>query len=60
MVMLEQDPFLTELTKLLVNSKGSGSVWITMKRSSRVGCTKVRLPRSCHGAATALRLVLGE
>lgn len=34
MVLLEPDPFLNELNKLFERNKGSGTVWVTMKRSS--------------------------
>jgi signal recognition particle subunit SRP14 len=33
-VLLEADPFLNELTKLYERNKTSGSVWVTMKRST--------------------------
>ncbi|CAM6034614.1 unnamed protein product, partial [Sphagnum compactum] len=33
-VLLEADPFLNELTKLYERNKASGSVWVTMKRST--------------------------
>ncbi|KAG0565221.1 hypothetical protein KC19_8G174700 [Ceratodon purpureus] len=34
MVLLELDPFLNELTKLYENTKKSGTVWVTLKRST--------------------------
>ncbi|KAI8463899.1 MAG: signal recognition particle, SRP9/SRP14 subunit [Monoraphidium minutum] len=34
MVLLEPDPFLNELNKLFERSKGKGTVFVTMKRSS--------------------------
>lgn len=34
MVLLEPDPFLNELNKLFERTKGKGTVFITMKRSS--------------------------
>jgi len=34
MVLLEADPFLNELHKMFERCKKSGSVWITMKRTS--------------------------
>ena len=33
MVLLENDQFLTELTKMYERNRESGSVWVTMKRS---------------------------
>lgn len=33
-VLLELDPFLNELTKLYENTKKSGTVWVTLKRST--------------------------
>uniref|UniRef100_A0A0D6QR18 Signal recognition particle 14 kDa protein n=1 Tax=Araucaria cunninghamii TaxID=56994 RepID=A0A0D6QR18_ARACU len=34
MVLLETDPFLTELTKMYERTRDKGSVWVTLKRSS--------------------------
>lgn len=34
MVLLDPDPFLNELTKLYERHRESGSVWVTLKRSS--------------------------
>jgi len=34
MVLLELDPFLNELTKLYEQTKKSGTVWVTLKRST--------------------------
>lgn len=34
MVLLDADPFLNELTKLYEGTRESGTVWVTLKRSS--------------------------
>ncbi|KAL3684195.1 hypothetical protein R1sor_002217 [Riccia sorocarpa] len=34
MVLLDTDPFLNELTKLYENNRESGTVWVTLKRST--------------------------
>ncbi|MED6169076.1 RNA-binding signal recognition particle subunit srp14 [Stylosanthes scabra] len=34
MVLLQLDPFLNELTSMFERSTGTGSVWVTLKRSS--------------------------
>jgi signal recognition particle subunit SRP14 len=44
MVLLEPDPFLNELNKMFERTKGKGTVFVTMKRSSlkpRKGKAKV-------------------
>eukprot|EP01018_Ginkgo_biloba_P015478 Gb_20640 [translate_table: standard] len=33
MVLLDSDPFLTELTKMYERNRDKGSVWVTLKRS---------------------------
>lgn len=44
MVLLDNDPFLNELTKLYERNKKSGSVWITMKRSNLKPTPKPQAP----------------
>ncbi|BBN11522.1 signal recognition particle subunit SRP14 [Marchantia polymorpha subsp. ruderalis] len=34
MVLLDADPFLNELTKLYEHNRDSGTVWVTLKRST--------------------------
>eukprot|EP00246_Nothoceros_aenigmaticus_P008857 TRINITY_DN23_c0_g1_i2.p1 TRINITY_DN23_c0_g1~~TRINITY_DN23_c0_g1_i2.p1 ORF type:complete len:115 (-),score=11.47 TRINITY_DN23_c0_g1_i2:104-448(-) len=46
MVFLEPDPFLTELTKLYERNRQSGTVWVTLKRST---LKKTKKPKSGDG-----------
>jgi len=43
MVLLENDPFLTELGKFYAKTKTSGTVYITFKRVIEATLAKVRL-----------------
>ena len=45
MVLLEPDAFLTQLTKILDKSKGTGTIYVTMKRCV---CPRSQRPPACR------------
>ncbi|GLJ25398.1 hypothetical protein SUGI_0486200 [Cryptomeria japonica] len=49
MVLLETDPFLTELTKMYERTRDTGSVWVTLKRSSLQSKKKRKLQDGVGG-----------
>jgi signal recognition particle subunit SRP14 len=51
MVLLENDPFLTELGKLYARTKTAGTVYITLKRVTELQLTKGKGKKKAAGTA---------
>eukprot|EP00188_Purpureofilum_apyrenoidigerum_P000687 Plantae.Rhodophyta-Purpureofilum_apyrenoidigerum.ctg13197.p3 GENE.Plantae.Rhodophyta-Purpureofilum_apyrenoidigerum.ctg13197~~Plantae.Rhodophyta-Purpureofilum_apyrenoidigerum.ctg13197.p3 ORF type:complete len:105 (+),score=25.43 Plantae.Rhodophyta-Purpureofilum_apyrenoidigerum.ctg13197:159-473(+) len=54
MKLLEREAFFTELSKLYANRKASGSVWVTMKRTSK----KIREERGATDGVNSARCLV--